>query len=459
MVELIWDNKKEMLEEVNSEDFLKTDKHFEYNKEESKNFDTTENLYIEGDNLEALKLLQETYLNKIKMIYIDPPYNTERKFIYNDTFRNKKKKECRHSGWLNMMYPRLKLARDLLTDDGVIFISIDDNEVDNLKKICDEIFRRENHLQTFHIQVRYTNKSLNEKNDYQPVMEYILIYAKNKLLFKPNKPSEPYDLSKFVYSFEELTDGETIKIGNKTVTIFKSGEWKCKKSTVGKIGLLKETWASGSLVNQNTTAEFLSKYLINRKPIDGLGVLYKIHNMGEDGLGYRYVTGPNKPNAIRGKFYSGVPLERINEIKNGISLKYRPIVNYYDYSSDFGNIRHEGNISFNNGKKPIKMILNLMKIANVKSTDIILDFFSGSSSTAHAVMQLNAEDGGNRKFIMVQLPEECPEKSEARKAGYENICEIGKERIRRAGDKIVKENKDKEGIENLDIGFKVIKIK
>ena len=144
MVELIWDNKKEMLEEVNSEEFLKTDKHFEYNRDESRYFDTTENLYIEGDNLEALKLLQKDYNNKIKMIYIDPPYNTERKFIYNDTFRNKRKKECRHSGWLNMMYPRLKLARDLLRDDGVIFISIDDNEVDNLKKICNEIFGEQN---------------------------------------------------------------------------------------------------------------------------------------------------------------------------------------------------------------------------------------------------------------------------------------------------------------------------
>ena len=149
MIELIWDNKKEMLEEINSENFLKTDKHFEYDRDKSRYFNTTENLYIEGDNLDALKLLQKDYNNKIKMIYIDPPYNTEKKFIYNDTFRNKRKKECRHSGWLNMMYPRLKLAKDLLSDDGVIFISIDDNEVDNLRKVCDEIFGEENFVTEF----------------------------------------------------------------------------------------------------------------------------------------------------------------------------------------------------------------------------------------------------------------------------------------------------------------------
>ena len=171
MIELIWDNKDKMLEEVNSKDFLKTDKHFEYNKEESRDFNTTENLYIEGDNLEALKLLQKDYNNKIKMIYIDPPYNTERKFIYNDTFRNKRKKECRHSGWINMMYPRLKLARDLLRDDGVIFISIDDNEVDNLKKICNEIFGENNFIGCAG---RISKKANNQGDYWAPNFDYLL---------------------------------------------------------------------------------------------------------------------------------------------------------------------------------------------------------------------------------------------------------------------------------------------
>lgn len=346
-------------------------------RDESVDFDNTENLYIEGDNLEVLKLLQETYLGKIKMIYIDPPYNTGKDtFVYDDNYsidgdlfaglsgqydedgnilfemeENTESNGRFHTDWLNMMYARLKLAKSFLSEDGAIFISIDEKEIVNLTKVCDEIFGASNHLETFHIQVRYSNKSLNEDNDFQPVMEYILIYAKNRGAFVPQKPSEPYDLSKFCYSFEELTEGETLNIANKTVTIFKQGEWKINKHNKGKIGLLKETWASGSIVKQSgTAAEFLAKYLIDRKPIDGLGVLYKIHNMGEDGLGYRYVTGPVKADAIRGKFYSGVPLERIKEIESGTSLKYRPIVNFYDYSGDFGNIRHEGGIAFNSGK-------------------------------------------------------------------------------------------------------------
>lgn len=474
-----WPGKKEVILKANSP----INRTLRPCREESVDFDNTENLYIEGDNLEVLKLLQETYLNKVKMIYIDPPYNTGNdSFVYNDDFamesdefrkvsgqfdedgninydirKNNESNGRFHTDWLNMMYPRLKLAKDLLSDDGVIFISIDEKEVTNLTKVCDEIFGKQNHLETFHIQVRYTNKSLNEDNDFQPVMEYVLIYSKNKAEFKPNKPSEPYNLSKFVYSFEELTQGETINIGNKIVTIFKSGEWKINKSDIGHIGLLKETWASGSIVKQSgTAAEFLSKYLIDRKPIDGLGVLYKIHNMGEDGLGYRYVTGPIKQDAIRGKFYSGVPLERIKEIEKGTSLKYRPIVNFYNYSGDFGNIRHEGNVAFNSGKKPIKMLEHLLYTANIQSPDIVIDFFSGSASFAHAVFAYNEKYKNDIRFIMVQIPEKCNEKDDFFKAGFINICEIGKERIRRAGKKIKEENPDK--AKDLDVGFRVLKL-
>jgi adenine-specific DNA-methyltransferase len=459
---------------------------------ESKNWDNTENVYIEGDNLEVLKLLQKSYYDKIKMIYIDPPYNTGKDFVYKDNYRDNMTNYLQltgqvddsgnrvntnsdtsgryHTDWLNMMYPRLKLARNLLKDDGVIFISIDDNEVHNLCKICDEIFGEDNYLETFYMQVRYANKSLNEDSDFQPVMEHVLLYAKNKTNFIPKKSSEAYDLSKFIYSFEELTCGETLSLGNKTVTIFKSGEWKCHKHDSGSAELLKETWASGSIVKQGgTAAEFLAKYLIDRKQIDGLSVLYKIHNMGEDGLGYRYVTGPLKEEAIRGKFYSGVPLERLQDVKMGTAIKYKPISNYYDYSAEFGNIRNEGSVSFNSGKKPIKMLKQLMNLSNIGENDIILDFFSGSATTAHAVMQLNAEDDGKRKYICVQLPETTKEDSEAYKAGYKNICEIGKERIRRAGDKVLAEFKTKQQPNDLlvndlvvpsvpDIGFKVFKL-
>ena len=447
---------------------------------ESVDFDTTKNLYIEGDNLAALKLLQETYLGKIKMIYIDPPYNTGKdSFVYDDNFsmdtsvfsalsgqydeygnmlfdmrENSEGNGKYHTDWLNMIYPRLKLAKDLLTDDGVIFISIDEKEIVNLTKICDEIFGASNHLETFHIQVRYTNKSLNEDNDFQPVMEYILIYAKNKISFTPQKPSEPYDLSKFCFSFNELTEGTTIQVGGKTVTIFKQGEWEMTKHNEGKVGLLKETWASGSIVKQSgTAAEFLSKYLIDRKPIDGLGVLYKIHNMGEDGLGYRYVTGPLKEDAIRGKFYSGVPLDRLKEIEEGISLKYRPIVNYYDYSGDFGNIRSEGGIAFNSGKKPIKMLQHLLYTCGVKEGDIVMDFFSGSASFAHAVIDYCLKTNQNINCISIQIPSIIDEKDDLAKLGIKNIVEVGKIRLRKLA-----ETTATSILGNIDTGFRVLKL-
>lgn len=322
-----------------------------------------------------------------------------------------------------------------------------------MTKICDEIFGVANHLETFHIQVRYANKSLNEDNDFQPIMEYILIYSKNKEKFKPRKPSEPYDLSKFCYSFEELTQGETLQIANKTVTIFKQGEWKITKHNDGKIGLLKETWASGSIVKQSgTAAEFLAKYLIDRKPKDGLGVLYKIHNMGEDGLGYRYVTGPVKQDAIRGKFYSGVPLDRLEEIKNGTSVKYRPIVNYYDYSGDFGNIRHEGGIPFNSGKKPIKMLQHLLYICGVSDNDIVMDFFSGSGSFAHAVLEYNYINGIKANYITVQIPASIDEKDDLAKLGINNIVEVGKQRLNNIAKQYIgKDNRS-------DVGYRVLKL-
>lgn len=450
-------------------------------KEESVNWDTTENLYIEGDNLEVLKLLQESYLGKVKMIYIDPPYNTGKdSFIYPDNYfmdsddyeegiglydddglkmfaENNDSNPRFHSDWCSMVYSRLMLARNLLTPDGVIFISIDEKEVTSLTKICDELFGSSNHLETFHVQVRYGNKSLNEDSDFQPVMEYVLIYAKDRNIFIPQKPAEPYDLSKFCFSFDELTDGETLQIGNKTVTIFKDGEWKITKHEEGRVGLLKETWASGSIVKQSgTAAEFLAKYLIERKSVDGLGVLYKIHNMGEDGLGYRYVTGPTKPDAIRGKFYTGVPLERLEEIKLGTSMKTRPIVNMYDYSPDFGNIRKEGGIAFNSGKKPIKMLEHLLFTANVKQDDIILDFFSGSASSAHAVMKYSLDNNIKLRYIMVQIQEKLAETDDQYREGFRTICDIGKERIRRSGNSI-KENSPLTTT-SLDTGFRVFKL-
>lgn len=357
------------------------------------------NILIEGDNFHSLSVLNYTHKESIDVIYIDPPYNTGNEdFIYNDKYVNEDD-GYRHSKWLNFMQKRLKLSRNLLKEDGIIMISIDDNEFSQLKMLCDSIFGERNHLSTHHIQVRYDNKSLNEKNDWQPVMEYVLIYAKNKFLFKSNKPSEEYNLDKFVYSFEELSGGEDVVLGGKKVTIFKEGTWRINKSDKGNVNLLKETWASGSVLKGNTSGKFFDKQISPRKEIDGLNCLYKVYGIGEDGLGYRYFVGPQKETSTRGKFYSGVPTERLDEIKNGESLKYKPITNYYDYSGDFGNIRQEGGIPFNSGKKPVKMLKNLINYHTDKNA-IVLDFFAGSGSTGHAVLDLNNEDGGNRKFIL-----------------------------------------------------------
>jgi DNA methylase N-4/N-6 len=457
-------------------------------EEESKNWDTTENLYIEGDNLEVLKLLQKSYYGKVKMIYIDPPYNTGKDFIYpddySDSIENYKQitgqvdenGKCYttnvdtsgryHTAWLNMMYPRLRVARTLLEEDGVIFISIDDNEYTNLKKIADEIFGEKNLVETFYIQVRYANKSLNEKDDFQKLIENVLVYAKNKILFNPRKPYEEYDITKFCNKIVEQGIGEKIILGGKEVEIFHQGMYSIQKEEdISSLKGLKGTWASGSVLKGNTSGKFFDQYLSERKEVDGINVLYKVYGIGEDGLGYRYFTGPKKDNTTKGIFYSGIPTDKLEDIKRGQAIKEKPIINFYDYSADFGNIRNEGNIDFRAGKKPTKMLKSFMNMIN-STEGIFMDFFSGSSSMAHAVMALNAEDFGSRKYIMIQLPEVIDKSQESYRAGYQNICEIGKERIRRAGEKIKQEIEAENAQLKMgedpkrvpDIGFKVFKL-
>ena len=441
---------------------------------ESKDWDNTENLYIEGDNLEVLKLLQNSYFNKVKMIYIDPPYNTGNDFIYvddfaqnideyeeakgsfdeegNRLFKNTDTNGRFHSDWCSMIYPRLVLARNLLADDGAIFISIDDNEYDNLKKICDEVFGSENYLTTFHLQVRYGDKSINEEKIFKPMIEYVLIYAKNQKKYVANQPTEEYGLDKFIFSIEEKEASEVFFYNEQKVEVFKKGQWKLKKMDQGKINLLKETWISGSIYTNMSYGKVFQKVVEPRINLDGLGCLYKIYGRGDDGLGYRYYTGPSRAGATRGKMYSGVPIERVKDIKNSdISIRKKPIQCFYDFSPDFGNIRHEGNVVFNSGKKPVKMLKQFINYCPDKNA-LILDFFSGSASTAESVMRLNLEDQGKRKYIMVQLPE----KVDKNKAGFKNICELGKQRIRNAGEKI----KEEAGLngQDLDIGFRVLKL-
>ena len=367
-------------------------------KDESVNWDTTQNLYIEGDNLDVLKILRRDYLNKIKLIYIDPPYNTGKNRLYKDKFT--------HSEWLNMMYPRLKLARDLLTDDGVIFISIDDHEVHNIKNICNEVFGEENFIgQMIHQRAKGGGQAKHIVRGH----DYILIYAKQL--------SSELTLKK-----KKIVQQKTYEINGKT----------CIK-------------------DDDVIRKAFGKY---DKNLNDRRCFY------EELLKYK---GINKKNEVDQKIESGELFLGKNKFGMHTICKYIPLDNASSklYSiitvmSEEGKSELENiNLPYFDYPKPINLIKQLVNAATFDSKDsIVLDFFSGSATTAHAVMQLNAEDGGNRKFIMVQLPVPCNEKSEAFKAGYKNICEIGKERIRRAGKKIIEET----GKTDLDVGFRVLKL-
>lgn len=395
--------------------------------EESVDFEITKNLYIEGDNLEVLKILQESYLNKIKCIYIDPPYNTGNDFIYKDDFKQDKDEYLKesgqideegnklvannqsngryHSDWLSMLYPRLKLARNLLSDDGIIFISIDDNEVHNLRKICDEIFGEDNFIANCVRKRRDSQANLSQ--NISPIHEYVLIYAKrfgnilNKVTpsldmgsYKnpDNDPRGPYttmpctNVGGAVYSIVTPT--------GKTIT----DEWRFKKETFEKLLLDNRI-----VFPRNGEGKPRYKIFLSEKMAEGV--------------------------------LANTWLDKIASNQEGT----REIKELF------------GGLLFNN-PKPTGLLKFLLELGSSKDS-IILDFFSGSATTAHAVMQLNSEDGGNRKYIMVQLPELTDENSEAYKAGYKNICEIGKERIRRAAKKIKEETNT-----DIDYGFRVYKL-
>lgn len=408
--------------------------------EESVNWDTTKNLYIEGDNLEVLKLLQTAYYRKVKMIYIDPPYNTGNDFVYEDDFADplarykevtqqttKSNPETMgryHTNWLNMMYPRLRLAANLLKDDGVIFISIDDNEVDNLKKLCNEVFGEEN----FVAQLIW-ERAFSPKNDAKYVSnshDYVLMYARNISDFKIGQ----LDRSEEAESRYKNPDNDP------------RGKW-----TSGDL----------SVKTYNASSDYEIITPSGRKVLPPHGACWRVSKERFNELvdDNRIWFGENGDNVPRLKRF-------LSEIKEGIVptsiLFYKDVGHSQEGRQELKKIFDDK--GYFDGPKPIRLIRRLLTMANTDDDSIILDFFSGSATTAHAVMQLNAEDGGNRQFIMVQLPEVCDEKSEAYKAGYQNICEIGKERIRRAGKKILEENNQMtlEDKEQLDIGFKVFKL-
>ena len=491
---MTWVGKKEAIKTANEDIIGKT---LKYVPEDSKNPETTQNLYIEGDNLEVLKLLRNSYYGKIKMIYIDPPYNTGNDFIYNDKFKmdkeeyeklegsideynerltaSKKGSGRYHSDWMSMMYPRLKVARDLLKDDGVIFISIDDNELDNLKKICDEILGEENFINIVAIKMKNNAGASGGGEDkrLKKNIEYILIYSKYYYSI---------DQFKTIYNYEEISEllkrykseGVSWKY---TSVLYDSGYKNYIGSTLDGDGneikifeRINPIYKSVSQIMREENCNekdvyyrFFDKIFTTAMPQSSIRsrVVDKITQLtsNEELYSIEYIpkTGRNK-GKIYEQFYKGNKkrlitwFKDVGKIIDNNVFKTDVKGTYWD-GYNLNNLSKEGNIKFENGKKPLDLIKDLIKMCTNKD-DLILDFFSGSATTAHATIKVNSEYNSNRKFIMVQLPELCNEKSEA----YKNICEIGKERIRRAGEKIKEENKDKEGIENLDIGFKVFKV-
>lgn len=358
------------------------------------------NFLLEGDNLHSLYLLEKTHRGKIDVIYIDPPYNTGNDdFSYDDKFVDVDD-VFRHSKWLSFMEKRLLVAKKLLKKEGVIFISIDESEAAPLRLLCNEVFGEENYQSTIHFQVRYAQKSLTEEKPFKPVIEYVYVYSKDFKFYTPNKPQESYSVEKFSYTIEELSKGERIVIDGYDFTVFKKGEWKISKMPEGQYKGLKETWISGTIYTKMSYGKVFRDVVEPRIDKDGLGCLYKVHGRGDDGLGYRYYSGPARKNAKRGKMYSGVPMYRIDEIENsGESTRFIPINTFFDFAADFGNIAHEGGVTFNSGKKPIKMLQWLVNLCPNKSA-IVLDFFAGSGSTGHAVVQLNHVDGGDRRYVL-----------------------------------------------------------
>lgn len=440
-------------------------------REESVDFDNTENLYIEGDNLDVLKLLQETYLGKIKMIYIDPPYNTGCDFIYKDNFvqtieeyleisgqydedgnrlfTNTDNNGRFHTDWLNMIYPRLRLAKDLLTDDGVIFISVDDNEYENLKKCCDEVFGSDNYINNISLKTKASAGASGGGEDkrLKKNTESVLIYCKNRFFLNMEKPVEYVPISQFIQEHREN------KVGFYYTRILEDFGTKTLIETIGEMKVYEHSNFKFSTVSEKMKTEHLSLDEVYEKYYDRIfmvtnaqtSLLTKVNDVTPREqmlISYEYIpkTGKDK-NKLISKYIWNKTLvvwfaDSAIKNKDGV-FKGESIGTLWDDIS-WGRLDLQGDVPFKNGKKPLKLLDRMLRMAS-NEDDIILDFFSGSATTAHAVMQLNAEDGGKRKFIMVQLPEETDKKSEAYKAGYKNICEIGKERIRRAGVKIQKE--------------------
>ena len=451
---LEWPGKREAIVTAN----LPTTKTLRPVREDSVDFDNTENLYIEGDNLEVLKLLQESYLGKIKVIYIDPPYNTGKDFVYKDNFTEDKEEHLEesgqkdeynqrlvanpetagryHSDWLSMMYPRLKLARNLLTDDGVIFISIDDNEIHNVRRLCDEIFGEVNFIDCMIWKKRYGGGA--KEKHFISLHEYTLVFSKNVEQLE---------------NFEIPLTQESIK------RYYKLKDKNFEMRGAYRTHPLEATKSMGERKNLVFGIEAPDGSVVNPK---------RQWLWGQERVENAIKNGELEFVKVKADTWS-VHTKQYLKNENGEIRKGKPfsiVDNVFTQHGTNEIINLFGNAQIFSFPKPTTFIKNIINIGLVGKEDLVLDFFSGSAASADAILQLNAEDDGKRKFIQVQIQEETDVKSEAFKAGYKNICEIGKERIRRAGTKILEENKTKQEEldfdtkeENkLDVGFRVYRL-
>ena len=442
-------------------------------KEKSVDFDNTKNLYIEGDNLDVLKLLRETYLGKVKMIYIDPPYNTGNDFVYNDDFsqsseeymetsgqydeegnrlvKNLESNGRFHTDWLNMIYPRLKVAKDLLSDDGVIFISIDDNEYSNLKRVCDEIFGEKCFVTTLHVEMSATQgmkvKAAQNGNIVKNA-EYILVYSKDghkDIAQKPlydHRPDYDNHYTKYLDENDSVID--------LTEAYYRETGKRVKNAVSGyaedtAFRAFVESHLGNIFRYDKTTGFDVKDFELNR--------IYKIEKNGR-----RYVL-QRKETSVEQLMFLEDSYGDCDDFNKSYGLRKIRGDWWKDFYKDMGNVSKEGDMIYANGKKPVRLIKQLCAMVT-KNDDIVVDFFGGSCTTAHAVMQSNIEDGYNRKFIMVQLPDliDYSDKDNVKNyqhLGFKTICEIGEERIRRAGAKIKSENPT---ADKLDTGFRVLKL-
>lgn len=392
---LIWDEEKtkEKFEKESENAFpvLKTVESKDvFDKDKNKPI----NVLIEGDNYHTLSVLNFTHQEKIDLIYIDPPYNTENKdFKYNDTFVDKTD-VYRHSKWLSFMFKRLRLAKNLLKETGVIFISINEEELAHLKIICDEIFGENNYLANFTIKVRHEDRILKGDKDFHEVVENLLLYRKSDQFKTIKRKRDNTSIDDYVWEVTELTKKpKKIKCGNKEVLVFAPGQFSLEKKLADK-GLFKKVNIRGSIKEGNSSGRFYMKYLDSLAE-DQMGYLFKVPSMGSDEFDFRYFMTPESEKHANGNYFQGVPVNRSD-------IKEVPYPNFFDFEEEFNSVGYEGGVDFRNGKKPMEFLQKIFEIAGLEDNKdaLVLDFFGGSGSTGHALLEYNEEYPGARKFIL-----------------------------------------------------------